>query len=55
MASKDPCPYCGGDESKCDFSFGSGYCSQMKPDPPLTGRVNLKKSKRLLRDKKEGL
>lgn len=23
------CPYCGGDESKCDFSFFNETCSQM--------------------------
>jgi hypothetical protein len=24
------CPYCGGDERKCDFSFATEACSQMK-------------------------
>jgi hypothetical protein len=23
------CPYCGGDEGKCDFSFQTDICSQM--------------------------
>jgi hypothetical protein len=25
----DPCPHCGGEESKCDFSFATEGCSQM--------------------------
>jgi hypothetical protein len=27
------CPYCDGDETKCDFNFKTEKCSQMKPDP----------------------
>jgi hypothetical protein len=26
----EPCPYCGGDESKCDFDFQSAVCSEME-------------------------
>jgi len=26
-----PCPYCGGDEAKCDFSFETENCSQFSP------------------------
>jgi hypothetical protein len=32
----EPCPYCGGDESKCDFSFATERCSQCSE--PMTGQ-----------------
>lgn len=25
------CPYCGGDQNRCDFSFHTEHCSQMEP------------------------
>lgn len=25
-----PCPYCGGDETRCNFSFSTERCSQMR-------------------------
>lgn len=28
---REPCPYCGGDETECDFSFETEYCSQFSP------------------------
>lgn len=32
------CPYCGGDEAKCNFSFTTEGCSQMKdPAVPVVG------------------
>jgi len=34
-----PCPYCGGDESKCDFSFYSGMCSQMANEPTINAAL----------------
>lgn len=27
--AEDSCPYCGGDESKCDYTWQSDRCSQM--------------------------
>lgn len=32
-APAEPCPYCTGDETKCDFSFATGYCSEMVQHP----------------------
>jgi hypothetical protein len=29
MFDADKCPFCGGDETKCDFSFATERCSQM--------------------------
>lgn len=30
----DKCPYCGGDESRCDFDWNTDRCSQMDSRNP---------------------
>jgi hypothetical protein len=29
MLGDEPCPYCGGDESKCDFDYATEHCTEM--------------------------